>query len=74
MSDFFWIGLVVALVAIFCGYLIGHYHAQEQAKALLDKISPGVKADLTNAEADLLTFWRKHTSKSGAGTPPAPPV
>ena len=80
MTAFEGIIIGVALVALALGFFVGHYHAGSQWKALLAQIGPGMKSDLTAAEAELVALFRKVTKKETPAsvpvdaTPPAPPT
>jgi hypothetical protein len=64
----------VAITGIVIGFLIGHYHANVQLKALLLQLGPGLKADLTAAEAELVALFRKVAKREPAPAEPAPPA
>lgn len=66
---FEWVVAGVALAAVTLGFFIGHYHATSQWKALVTQIMPGVKSDLSAAEAELVATFRKVTTKTPAVAP-----
>ena len=69
MTDLVVIALTVAILGVVLGWLIGHYHAAAQFKAMLAQIGPGLHTDLTKAEQDLVALFRKATGKAPAAAP-----
>jgi hypothetical protein len=72
MSAFEGILIGVALTALVVGFLVGHYHANAQLKSLLLQLGPGLKADLTAAEAEMVAVFRKVTKRDAVAADPAP--
>jgi hypothetical protein len=71
MMAFEWVVVGVALTGIVIGFLVGHYHANAQLKALLAQLGPGLKHDLSAAETELVALFRKVTKKEAPAEPPA---
>lgn len=63
MDTFMGILIGVALVALALGFLAGHYHAMAPVRDFIAAIAPGVKADFSAAELELVATFRKITGK-----------